>query len=173
MLGKPLLSESWRDIIAIASAVVTVVGFVLTVSHWFTRSANHEDAICGECGEGSRAPSPGGKPAELPALRPRECIKTPGRSENFVDGEIWDKAMLRLSDLAEQASQLADADRAWKTFATDLRIWEETMKNISRKGSRFDSKKWGQFLLRLQDKIDSSHGPSRISTRRLRDDPSR
>jgi hypothetical protein len=160
MLGRPLLSESWRDIIAIASAVVTVVGFVLTVISlvyairqiWKTQSAANaaKEAALRALAESQR---------NYQRYALANALRLLAEAKIYVDGETWDKAMLRLSDLAEQASQLADSDRDWKTFAKELRIWEETSKNISRKGSRFDSKKWGLFLLRLQDKIDSSHGP--------------
>jgi hypothetical protein len=79
-----------------------------------------------------------------------------------VDHQAWQLATLRLSDLADQISQLASDDAEWKTFSDALRTWATTTKRLHTEDlKRFARSKWEEFLLRLQAKIDSYYGPFR------------
>jgi hypothetical protein len=161
-----LLNEFWRDVVSISSTAITVVGFVLTVVSliyairqiWKTQSA--ADAAL--------------KAANQAVIESRQsferytlanALRYFAEAKLYINDSLWDKASLRLNDLSEQTAQLATVDAEWKALTLELRLWSNTLAQLSTRNSRFAGRKWSDFSIRLQGKIDERHGPFSLINR--------
>ena len=166
MPQKALFNEFWRDVISVSSAVITIVGFVLTVVSliyairqiWKTQSA--ADAALEAAGQ---AVTEGRRSFERYTLA--NALRYFAATKLFINGLLWDKASLRLNDLAEQRAQLASVDPIWTELTAELRKWSDTFARISRHETKFSDPKWSKFAIKLQSKIDERHGPFGIMKR--------
>ena len=153
MTPKPFLNDFWRDIVSVVSAVVTVVGFL--VAYWQLRK--------------TRSAALAAKDAAIRAVE-----ESRGRFRKFILSNLfrfltearlhvnekkWEMAAIRLGDVADQVSQLADVDHEWRPLLSEIRHWEETLRGRTSRGVRFAPRKWADLLTRLQSKIDRDHGP--------------
>ena len=75
----------------------------------------------------------------------------------FANAEHWDRAALRLRDVADQLSQFADADPSWQALLGELRRWDAS--TPANPGRKFTGRRWASLIERLQAKMDSHHGP--------------
>jgi hypothetical protein len=93
----------------------------------------------------------------------------------FVDTESWDRAALRLDDVAEQLSQLAlIADPAnpgtmgiSREIAAAARDWANTCRKIKSQKARLVRSKFDQYVHRVHGSIDSICGPFAVATETL------
>jgi hypothetical protein len=147
----PLLSEAWRDIIAVGSLIVTVIGFWLAI--WQIRKTKSAALAAQDAANRSFEESRNHFQRYVISCSTRFLAE----SKLYASNESWDKAGLRLGDLADQVAQLTDTDQSWSAFLIELRQWETTFKSMPR--GKFAIRKWTGFLERLQSKVDSHHGP--------------
>jgi hypothetical protein len=166
MPQKALLSEYGRDIVSISSAVITIVGFGLTVVSliyairqiWKTQSA--ADAALKAA---NQAVTESRQSFERYTLA--NALRYFAEAKLYINDSLWDKASLRLNDLSEQTAQLSSVDPEWKALTVELRKWSNTLAQLSARGSRFSHRKWSDFTIRFQGKIDEQHGPFSIIRR--------
>lgn len=148
------MTDFWRDLIAVASVFVTLVGFILAL--WQLRKTRSAAEKAREAAERSREESRRDYHRYVVANLPRLL----DGAKRFVDANDWQGAILRLSDIAEHVAQLADLDGDWNTLAPESRIWEDTLRAVARGSIKeIPPKKWKEFVLRLHTKIDQYHGP--------------
>ena len=152
MLGG-LLSDTARDLISIASLLVTIVGFGVTL--WqLQRTATAAVAAREAADEMLRERREQFLRYVLASLdRGFSDVKT------FVRMGEWTKAVLRLSELAELASHLSEVDPSWVELADKFRDWESISEEQITKPSRFPRNAWKQFARVAQASISEKHGP--------------
>ena len=88
-------------------------------------------------------------------------------AKNHVYGEEYAQAAMRIADLADQVSQVAQVtdDLVWKNLANELREWEFTFRGINsgREQPLSSSKnlefKWQKLVKSLHQRIDQNFGP--------------
>jgi hypothetical protein len=151
MSGIPLLSEAWRDIIAVGSLIVTVIGFWLAI--WQIRKTKSAALAAQEAANRSFEESRNHFQRYVISCSTRFLAE----STLYASNKSWDKAGLRLGDLADQVSQLTDTDQSWSAFLKELREWETAFNSMP--GRKIAIRKWTSFLERFQSKVDSHHGP--------------
>jgi hypothetical protein len=153
MPEKALLNEFWRDVVSGSSAVITIVGFYYAIRQiWMTQSA-----AAAAMQAANRAVTESRRSFERYTLA--NALRYFAEAKLYINDSLWDKAGLRLSDLAEQTAQLAGADAEWKELTLELRQWSEALARLSTPSTRFARKKWSLFAIKLQSKIDERHGP--------------
>lgn len=158
---SPLLTDFWRDLTAIASAAITIVGFIVTVVSLVyairqIRQTKSAAEAAREAATSALAESRRGFQRYAAANAHRFV----NEAKIHVENKSWAMAALRLSDLADQAAQLASIEAAWIQLAEELREWEATSRRVAAgELKRFAANKWFEFALRLQAKIDSYYGP--------------
>jgi len=157
MSPKPLLSEAWRDIIALGSLVVTVIGFIL--AYWQIRKTKTAAYAAREAANRSYE--------ETRSQYHRYVLSNASRllteTRAYAASEHWDKTVLRLRDLAEQISQLAATDDDWPSLMEELRKWEARLSASD--SPKVSKKTWADLMTRLQAKIDSRQGPFKNTLR--------
>jgi hypothetical protein len=151
MNGKPLLSEAWRDIMAVGSLVVTVVGFVLAI--WQIRKTKSAALAARDAARHAYGENRDDFQRYVLACGMRFWTE----AKIHVEAERWDLATIRLRDLADQVSQLADSDPAWRDILAELRRLDTTIG--ANPMPKFSGKKWSMLMERLQTKIDAHYGP--------------
>jgi hypothetical protein len=80
----------------------------------------------------------------------------------YIHHSLWEKASLKLNDLAEQTTQLATDDNEWKELTSELRRWSEKLARVSSNRTRHSHRQWSRFASEVQSKIDERHGPFRV-----------
>jgi hypothetical protein len=160
MPQRALLSEFWRDIVSISSAVITTVGFIITIVQIRKTRSSAEAARKAA----SEAVSESRKSFERYALS--NAFRYLAETKLHVGNRHWSPASLRLNDLAEQTGQLAALDPGeWKELTIELRRWSDTIARLPDANPKFAHLKWAEFVRRLQEKIDERHGPFSTSDR--------
>jgi hypothetical protein len=153
MFQKAFLSEFWRDIVSISSAIITVLGFYYAIRQiWMTQSA-----AAAALKAANQAVSESRRSFERYTIA--NALRYFAEAKLYINDSSWEKASLRLSDLAEQTAQLAAMDPEWKNLTHELRQWSDTISRIPSQRIRFARKKWSLFAIKLQGKIDERHGP--------------
>jgi len=151
----PLLSEFWRDVLAVASAIITVLSLlyaILQIRKTKSAAIAAKEAVEKVHEESQR---------NFQRYALTNALRFMTEAKVHAESRAWDKAALRLGDLADQAAQLAYFDEEWKQLAVELRRWEDTMKRVGSQKANLAPMKWSAFLLRVQLKVDESHGPFR------------
>ena len=162
-----LFTDLWRDVISIAGFSLTALGLIYAIVQIRkTKSAAH---AAEEAANQSLA--------ETHASFQRYAAATAHRFINeaqiHIDNQQWEKAAVRFNDVADQAAQLAALDSEWERLAEELRSWAATCgRHAMGELTRFAKNKWVRFIVRLQAKIDSCHGPFRDMPRERPNDTS-
>jgi hypothetical protein len=149
-----MFSDFWRDILAILGFVLTALGLLYAIVQIrLTKSA-------------AQAAEEAAKKtlAESQLSFQRYAAATAHRfiseAKIHVENKQWEKAAVRINDVADQVAQLAGFDAEWQQYAEKLRNWAAVcQRHAIGELSRFVSLKWIGFLVQLQAKIDSCHGP--------------
>jgi hypothetical protein len=168
----PLLSDGWRDVISIASLILSVLGLAATVvGLWYAIDQIRKTKSAADAAK---------EAADEALTESRESYNryTAANAHRLlkevkihVQGEVWILAAVRLADLADQVAQLANEDPEWKPFADELREWEAACQRRARGvKKRFAVDKWGEFTRRLQAQMDSWSGPFPPATQETTDD---
>lgn len=149
MPTRALLSDFGRDAFALASTIVTLVGFI--IAYWQIRKTKSaalaaKDAADRSFGESRR---------HFQKYVLSNILRSLAEAKILVAAQARDKAAMRLNDLGDQISQLADTDEGWQILLSEVRYWE----TVFRGNRRIATKKWDDLVDRLQAKIDSVHGP--------------
>jgi hypothetical protein len=154
-MANPLLPDFLRDIIAIASLVVTIIGFVIAfLQIRRTRSATEAARAAAENALAQSQRSYGHFTVAIAHRMISEI-------QSHVQKKNWEVGSLRLRDLADQIVQLEGTETDWKKDATKLRKWAEICfrQLDAAEAQTFDREKWSEFFLKLQSKIDSHFRP--------------
>lgn len=146
-----LLRDAWRDIIAVGSLVITVVGFGLSL--YQLRKTKSAALAARDAANRAIEESRGSFRRHVLACAVRFLAET----RLHANAGNWEKTASRLGDLADQLSQLSDADQNWHGLLIELREWE--VKIVSRPMTEPMKRKWSMLMQRLQQKVDSQHGP--------------
>ena len=155
MPHKPLLNDMARDIISLVSLVVSLVGFGVTI--WQLRKTRS-------------AADAAKRSAELALEESRNkfrkyvfanVLRLLSEARLHGENRVWERAAVRLNDLADQVSQLSDADEEWAELLSRLRAWNEVLLDPTRRDKPATQKKWAELITRVQSKIDREHGPFR------------
>ncbi|GEM_PF-6895075 len=148
------LTENWRDIVTVTGFAATLGGFVYTIYQVRkTRSAasaakDAASAVLEESRQSFRRYS---------ASYAHRFIN---EAKIHVHNEDWDKAAMRINDLADHISQMALIEIDWGAIADDLRKWSATCSRLANNElSRFPKSKWIQFYVVLESRIDKFFGP--------------
>lgn len=163
-----MLSDFWRDFIALFGLALTMIALVYAIIQIrMTKSAAKaaEDAAKKTLNEN-----------QLSFLRfmASNANRYFNETKTHIDNQEWEKAALRLNDVADQVAQLAALDPEWLRFVEELRIWSAKCRRLAKRElTRFTKSKWLSFHVLLQSRIDSCHGPFRGASEELPDDTSR
>jgi len=151
MNEEPLLTEAWRDIIALGSLAVTLVGFGL--AYWQLRKTKTAALAAQEAAERSVDESRRQFQSYILACSMRYLAE----AKLLASRNQWPEASTRLGDLADQMVQLADFDEDWLPLLSEVRDWAGKIDDPTKK-PRMRSK-FVATLQRVQQKVDSHHGP--------------
>ena len=82
-------------------------------------------------------------------------------SKIHVDGEVWAKAAIRLSDLTHELHQLMALDSRWNELVDELHTWNVLCYKLdTKKQKRFPQKeRWLDFCRRLEVELNKTMGP--------------
>ncbi len=162
-----MLTDVWRDLIALASAVLTVAGLVYAILQ--IRKTQSAAMAAKAAAEQARAESHRSFLAYAAANAHRFINET----KLHVDHERWEMAAVRMNDLADQAARLVATDPEWTAFADELRKWAHTCtRHAAGELKKFAKPKWITFSVRLQARIDGHFGPFPEDRQEAGDDPS-
>jgi hypothetical protein len=149
-----LLTDFWRDVITIIGFVFTTAGLVyaiLQIRKTKSVAEAAEEAAKRAVVESQR---------NFQRYAAGNAHRYINEVKSYVDRQDWEKAAIRLSDLADQAVQLVHSDEEWRELADKLRNWAATCsRHASGSKSKFAKNKWTAFSVRLQRKIDNYYGP--------------
>lgn len=154
-MAAPLLPEGWRDVLALASLVATLLGFAIAI--WQIRKTK-------SAAEAARAAAKNTS-AEVQKSYGHFTIGIAHRLitevMSHVQKENWELASLRLNDLADQVVLLVSSDPEWKNDSTQLRKWADVcFRQLHADGTHtFDRDKWSKYFLKFHSKIDIHFGP--------------
>jgi hypothetical protein len=152
-MDQPLLSEFWRDIISLVGFILTVVGLVYAILQIRkTKSAAVAAAVAAKKAliESEQA---------FQRFAAAIAHRYVNEAKNHVSAKAWMLACLRLGDLADQVGQLAARDNEWRELTDQIREWERiTSRHAQNDLTKFAARKWTDFLVQLQRKIDRSFG---------------
>lgn len=155
-----LFSNSVRDLIAIGSMGITVVGFGLTIAQ-LRRTKKAADAAREAIERTTRDDRSDFTRYVFSGVE--RCL---AESKQFVHRKDWKSASLSVAELAGHAAQLISVDPEWQTLATDLREWELSLKQRKPKGGPpFAAEKWDRLVLQLHRKVAQHHGPFKSGDR--------
>lgn len=151
MNGMPLLSETWRDIIALGSLAITIVGFVIA----FLQIRKTRSAALAARDVANKVFDESRTHFQRHVLS--YAMRFLAEAKLHANVGQWEKTAVRLGDLADQVSQLSDVDQSRQPLLIELRRWET--KVISRPMTESMKKKWMSVVGRVQERIDSQNGP--------------
>ena len=162
MPNNPILTESSRDVVAMGSAVITVVSWVIAI--WQIRKTKSAAIAAEQAAE---------RAAENFRLDYRRyvlanAVRSLTELKLSVESRRWERALVRLQDLAEQVSQFAEGDEPWHSLSQELREWENDLLKLDADRESRVWKKWEKFLLRLHGPIDQAYGPFNAQNREVR-----
>jgi hypothetical protein len=168
----PLMAESWRDgvsivsfAVGIVSLVVTVVGLLYAIAQ--IRKTKSAANAAKEAADEALAESR----RSYHRYAAGNAHRLINEAKIHVENKAWVLAAFRLNDLANQVAQLASEDPAWRQLADLLRGWETACHGQARGLKKtFAVVKWGEFIRRLQAKIDDWSGPFPAITQEASDD---
>ncbi len=154
MPSQPLFTEFWSDLLSVASVLIGLIGFCYTILQlWKTKIAADAARDAAD-----KAVTESQKLFQRYALE--NAFRFLAETKIHVDHSSWDKASMRLSDVAEQVAQLAQIDPDWEQLTSELREWEATLRRMAGTSrSRFATTKWRDFMARLHRKVDETRGP--------------
>jgi hypothetical protein len=149
----PILAEFWRDVVSLGSAIITIASLIYAIRQIrrAESAATAARSAAVETLENSRR--------SFQRFAPANAIRFSTEANAYVEGQMWDRAALRVGDLADQAAQLAEREQDWKVVIEELRGWEVTLKRIARGKAKFLPPKWDKTLRSVQMLIDAQHGP--------------
>jgi hypothetical protein len=153
--GEAIPNESWRDVFTISGFGLTFVGFAITLIQLrkTQSAANAAERAAKRSLEESRFAFH----KFTIALGHRYIHE----AKIHVDNKAWEKAAIRLSDLADQLNQLASLDQTWTELASELHGWTVACNELkSNERTRFPRRKnWLEFCSRLEAKLTQLLGP--------------
>jgi hypothetical protein len=149
-----LVTDLQRDWISIAGFLVTLLGFIYAIRQIrMTKTAAEaaRDAAQKAVEEGH---------ALIQRFAASNAHRFIHESRNFIQQEQWDKAALRLRDLADQMAQLAFLNEELRSFVDKIREFANFCdKKESGVKEPFRINKWNEFVVVLQAKLDTLHKP--------------
>jgi hypothetical protein len=154
---NPFLDDGWRDIISVGSFLVTIVGFVVA----FIQLHKAKSAIdaAQEATQKTLLETQQRYQRHIVSIADRFFSEV----KMLVGKSIWDRASIRIGDVADQFAQAIDFDEEWAVLVNELRMWEQALSKLSiNPNARFASRKWADFIVRIQQKIDQYHGPFKM-----------
>lgn len=152
-MPKALMTDFWRDTLAIVSGVVTLVGFLIA---WQQIRKTRKAAVAAQTAA-AEAVQESRRSFEKYALS--NVIRFAAEAAIYLERGQWDQAAIRLGDLAHHAVQLGARDPRWKELSQEIRAWEHTARKLAAGKTRFAAGKWAEFSIKLQERIDTHHGP--------------
>jgi hypothetical protein len=122
MLHRPLLSETWRDLVSLGSTAITLIGFALTI--WQLRKTRGAAIAARDASTRAIEESRG----HFRRYALANAVRCLAESKVYFEAESWRLVGLRLNDFADQVAQLASSDASWQPLLHELRVWEQLMK---------------------------------------------
>ena len=159
-MAAPVLTDYSRDLLSIASIVISIVGFALTVlSLLYAIQQIRMTKTAAEAAEEAAKKTLLESEYLFTRFAAANSLRFLAEVRLFVDSKSWGFAALRLGDLRDQVAQLAKLDKDCESLVVGLRRWETTLRELSREEGIFSERKWLLFAVRLQNKIDQLHTP--------------
>jgi hypothetical protein len=156
-----VLDEFLRDLLSIAGVAVSVLGTLATLLGLYYAILQIRKTA-----SAAQAASEAAKNTLEESQRNfhNYAIANANRFVNeakiHIENGHWERAAVRLNDLADQGAQLVSNDEGWADTVAELRDWGNICLRLKKEEiKRFPTAKWLLFLQDLQAKIDSRYGP--------------
>ncbi len=170
MFAIGFLSELWRDVLAslgAAGTLASVAGLVYAI--YQIRKTKSAAEAARVASEETRTLSR----QDYQRYAVANAVQFIGELKAFVAGKVWERASLRFSDLAVQASQVANLQRPndpetanqWEILADELRQWAQSCEKVLAGQIKFQQGKWTKLLPRLESMFHTYHGPFSLDDR--------
>jgi hypothetical protein len=157
-----LLSQSWRDALAIVGAVgAAITTLALVVAIWqMWRTATAAKAST-EAAVTAYNESRGSYSRHVMTLMARLLSE----AELHVENQNWEVAEMRLRDIFDQILQLSGADPPWREFADRVDGMRGSFERVRKGEIQFKSlrSKWRRLVAELRKTLSGLTGPFRAT----------
>jgi hypothetical protein len=149
-----VLTDSWRDIIALLSLVLTTAGLVYAIVQ--IRKTKSAVEAANEATTQTLAESQ----SRFQRYTASNANRFLNEAKIHLEHQEWEKASGRMNDVADQASLLSPLAGGWEQTAEALRTWASICESLAvKKRKKFPKPKWAAFVGTLQQRLNAIISP--------------